>query len=168
MAFFGYFLSPRKESNPPEAEKKGAERKYPAVGKKGKITALRHRRRAASFGETTIPNFICTHSPSIFLDFQGVSALGALAVTPFLHHFRIWLYWISSDYTILLKLLDGIIQRFGSHMNIPIHCGFDAGMTQQLLQHLRLHTAFNRSCSIGMSQSVHTKVLDSRFVAELI
>lgn len=98
----------------------------------------------------TIPNFICTHSPSIFLDFQGVSAFGVLAVTPFLHHFRIWLYWISSDYTILLKLLDGIIQRFGSHMNIPIHCCFDAGMTQQLLQHLRLHTAFNRSCSIGM------------------
>lgn len=30
-----------------------------------------------------IPNFICTHSPSIFLDFQGVSAFGALAVTPF-------------------------------------------------------------------------------------
>ena len=119
-------------------------------------------------GETTIPNFICTHSPSIFLDFQGVSAFGVLAVTPFLHHFRIWLYWISSDYTILLKLLDGIIQRFGSHMNVPIHCCFDAGMTQQLLQHLRLHTAFNRSCSIGMSQGVHTKVLDPRFVAELI
>ena len=75
-------------------------------------------------------NFICTHSPSIFLDFQGVSAFGVLAVTPFLHHFRIWLYWISSDYTISLKLLDGIIQRFGSHMNIPIHCCFDAGMTE--------------------------------------
>ena len=115
-----------------------------------------------------IPNFICTHSPSIFLDFQGVSAFGVLAVTPFLHHFRIWLYWILSDYTILLKLLDGIIQRFGSHMNIPIHRRFDAGMTQQLLQHLRLHTAFDCSCSIGMSQGVHTKVLDPRFVAELI
>lgn len=34
-----------------------------------------------------IPNFICTHSPSNFLDFQGVSAFGVLAVTPFLHHF---------------------------------------------------------------------------------
>lgn len=32
-----------------------------------------------------IPNFICTHSPSIFLDFQGVSAFGVLAVTPFSH-----------------------------------------------------------------------------------
>ena len=99
----------------------------------------------------SIPNFICTHSPSIFLDFQGVSAFGVLAVTPFLHHFRIWLYWILSDYTILLKLLDGIIQRFGSHMNIPIHCCFDAGMTQQLLQHLRLHPAFDRSCGVGMA-----------------
>ena len=116
----------------------------------------------------SIPNFICTHSPSIFLDFQGVSAFGVLAVTPFLHHFRIWLYWISSDYTILLKLLDGIIQRFGSHMNIPIHCCFDAGMTQQFLQHLRLHTAFNRSCSIGVAQSVHTESLNSCFVAELV
>ena len=115
-----------------------------------------------------IPNFICTHSPSIFLDFQGVSAFGVLAVTPFLHHFRIWLYWILSDYTILLKLLDGIIQRFGSHMNIPIHCCFDAGVTQQFLQHLRLHTAFNRSCSIGVAQCVHTKVFDPRFVAEFI
>ena len=85
-----------------------------------------------------------------------------------IHIFRIWLYWILSDYTILLKLLDGIIQRFGSHMNIPIHCCFDAGMTQQFLQHLRLHTAFDCSCSIGMSQGVHTKVLDPRFVAELI
>ena len=85
-----------------------------------------------------------------------------------LHHFRIWLYWISSDYTILLKLLDGIIQRFGSHMNIPIRCCFDAGMTQQLLQHLRLYTAFNRACSVGMSQGVHTKVLDPCFIAEPI
>ena len=40
----------------------------------------------------SIPNFICTHSPSIFLDFQGVSAFGALAVTPFLRHFRMDLY----------------------------------------------------------------------------
>ena len=88
MAFFGYFLSPRKESNPPEAEKKGAERKYPAVGKKGKITALRHRRRAASFGETTIPNFICTHSPSIFLDFQGLPKSDVFG----LRHFRMNLY----------------------------------------------------------------------------
>ena len=34
-------------------QKEGEKRKHPAVGKKGKITALRHRRRAASFGETT-------------------------------------------------------------------------------------------------------------------
>ena len=115
-----------------------------------------------------IPNFICTHSPSIFLDFQGVSAFGVLAVTPFLHHFRIWLYWISSDYTILLKLLDGIIQRFGSHMNIPIHCCFDAGMTQQFLQHLRLHPAFDCTHCIGVAQGVHTELFNSCFVAELV
>ena len=67
-----------------------------------------------------------------------------------LHHFRIWLYWISSDYTILLKLPDGVIQRFGSHMNIPIHCCFDAGVTQQLLQHLRLHPAFDCTRCVGV------------------
>ena len=116
----------------------------------------------------SIPNFICTHSPSIFLDFQGVSAFGVLAVTPFLHHFRIWLYWILSDYTILLKLLDGIIQRFGSHMNIPSHCCFDADVTQQFLQHFWLHTAFDCTRCIGVAQRVHTKVFDPCFVAELI
>ena len=34
MAFFGYFLSPRKESIPPEAVKKGKKRNSPAVGRK--------------------------------------------------------------------------------------------------------------------------------------
>ena len=28
---------------------------------------------------------------------------------------------------------------------------FDAGMTQQLLQHLGLHPTFNRSCGVGMA-----------------
>ena len=111
-----------------------------------------------TLGRPTIPNFICTHSPSIFLDFQGVSAFGVLAVTPFLHHFRIWLYWISSDYTMLLKLLDGIIQRFGSHMNIPIHRRFDAGMTEQFLQRFWLHPAFDCTRCIGVAQSVHTGI----------
>ena len=115
------------------------------------LKPMENYRYIKSTAEATIPNFICTHSPSIFLDFQGVSAFSVLAVTPFLHHFRIWLYWILSDYTILLKLLDGIIQRFGSHMNIPIHCSLDAGMTQQLLQHLGLHTAFDCSCGVGMA-----------------
>ena len=62
------------------------------------------------------------------------------------------------------SLKEGVI----GHMDIPIHCCFDAGMTQQLLQHLRLHTAFDCSCSIGMSQGVHTKVFDPCFIAELI
>ena len=117
-----------------------------------KVSAVRdcQRGQIGKKGNPSIPNFILSHSPSIFLDFQGVSAFGVLAVTPFLHHFRIWLYWISSDYTILLKLLDGIIQRFGSHMNMPIHRCFYTCVTKQLLKNLGLHTAFNRSCSIGM------------------
>ena len=64
----------------------------------------------------------------------------------------------------LLKLLDVIIQRFGSHMNIAIHRCFDAGVTQQLLQHLGLYAAFDCSCSIGVAQSVHTEFFNSCFV----
>ena len=68
----------------------------------------------------------------------------------------------------LLKLLDGIIQRFGSHMNMPIHGGFDTGVTQQLLQHLGLYAAFDCTCCIGMSQGVHTELFNSCFIAELV
>ena len=50
-----------------------------------------------------------------------------------------------------LKLRHGIDQRIVCDMNIPIHCCFDAGMTQQLLQHFGLYAAFNRSCGIGMA-----------------
>ena len=53
-------------------------------------------------------------------------------------------------------------------MDIPIHGGFDAGMTQQLLQHLGLHPAFNRPRGVGVAQRVHTKAPNSRFVAELV
>ena len=53
-------------------------------------------------------------------------------------------------------------------MNVPIHRRFDAGMTQQLLQHLRLHTAFDCSCSIGMSQGVHTESPDSCLIAQFV
>ena len=133
------------------------------------LSAFVRLRRVSETGSLSpIPNFICTHSPSIFLDFQGVSAFSVLAVTPFLHHFRIWLYWISSDYTMLPKLLDGIIQRFGSHMNIAIHRRFDAGVTKQLLQHFGLYTAFDCMRCIGMSQGVHTEFFNSCFVAELV
>ena len=63
----------------------------------------------------TIPNFICTHSPSIFLDFQGVSAFGVLAATPFLHHFRIWLYWFGKPHAHRV-LSDQVI-----HLRSPQH-----------------------------------------------
>lgn len=53
-------------------------------------------------------------------------------------------------------------------MNVAIHRRFDAGMTEQFLQHLRLHTAFDCTRCIGMSQGVHTKVFDPCFIAELI
>ena len=66
-------------------------------------------------GAPSIPNFICTHSPSIFLDFQGVSAFGVLAATPFLHHFRIWLYWIGKPHAHRV-LSDQVI-----HLRSPQH-----------------------------------------------
>ena|GEM_PF-3556535 len=53
-------------------------------------------------------------------------------------------------------------------MDVSVHRCFYTCVTKQLLQHLRLHPAFNCSCGVGMSQGVHTKVLDPRFVAELI
>ncbi len=53
-------------------------------------------------------------------------------------------------------------------MDVSVHCCFYTCVTKQLLQHLGLYAAFNRSCSISMSQGVHTKVFDPRFVAELI
>lgn len=99
---------------------------------------------------------------------QGFSHFGVLAATPFLRQLRIDLYWIISTYAAELKLLDRLIQRFISHMNIPIHCGFNAGVSQQLLQHFRLHSAFNRTGCVGMAQRVHTKAFDSCLIADFV
>lgn len=41
-------------------------------------------------------------------------------------------------------------------------------MTQQLLEHLRLHPAFNRMGSISVSQSVYTETLDSVFITDFV
>ena len=51
-------------------------------------------------------------------------------------------------------------------MDVPIHCCFDAGMTQQFLQHLGLYAAFDRSRGISMAQSVHTEFFNSYFVPQ--
>ena len=53
-------------------------------------------------------------------------------------------------------------------MDVSVHRCFYTCVTQQFLQHLRLHTAFDCSCSIGMSQGVHTKAFDPCFIAELV
>ena len=53
-------------------------------------------------------------------------------------------------------------------MNIPIHRRFDAGMTEQFLQHFWLHPAFNRPRGVGVAQRVHTKAPNSCFVAEFV
>ena len=53
-------------------------------------------------------------------------------------------------------------------MNITVHYGFDACVSQKLLQNLGLHTAFDCSCSISVAQGMHAKTLDACLVAELI
>ena len=53
-------------------------------------------------------------------------------------------------------------------MNIAIHRRFNAGMTEQFLQNLRLHTALNCPSCVGMAKRVHTKSLDSRLITKLI
>ena len=53
-------------------------------------------------------------------------------------------------------------------MNIAIHRRFYAGMTEQFLQNLWLHTTLNCPSCIGMAKRVHTKSLDSRLIAKLI
>ena len=51
-------------------------------------------------------------------------------------------------------------------MNVPIHRRFDAGMTEQFLQHFWLHPAFGCTRCIGAAQSVHTESPDSRLIAQ--
>ena len=53
-------------------------------------------------------------------------------------------------------------------MDVFVHRSLDAGMTQQLLQHLGLHPAFDCPCCVGMSQGVHTEMLYTCPVTQLI
>ena len=53
-------------------------------------------------------------------------------------------------------------------MDVPIRGRLDACVTQQLLQHLWLHTTLNCSCGIGVAQSMHAKPFDTGFVAKLV
>lgn len=53
-------------------------------------------------------------------------------------------------------------------MNIAVHGGRDAGVTQQLLQDFGLHSALNGAGSVCMAQSVHTETFDPCIVAQLV
>ena len=53
-------------------------------------------------------------------------------------------------------------------MNVPIHRRFDAGMTEQFLQHFWLHPAFDCTRCIGVAQSVHTESPDSCLIAQFV
>ena len=50
-------------------------------------------------------------------------------------------------------------------MDVSVHRCFDTCVTKQLLQHLGLYAAFDRTRCIGVAQSVHTESPDSCFVA---
>lgn len=53
-------------------------------------------------------------------------------------------------------------------MDIFTHSGPDTRVTQQPLEYLWLHPAFNRTGSISVSQSVHTETLDSVFITDFV
>ena len=53
-------------------------------------------------------------------------------------------------------------------MNVPIHRRFDAGMTEQFLQHFWLHPAFDCTRCIGVAQCVHTESPDSCLIAQFV
>ena len=74
-----------------------------------------------------------------------------------LRHLRIDLCEALSENPIELKLPDSLSHRVGSYMNISIHRCLDTGVAQQFLQHLGLHTAFDRPCGVGVPKRVHTK-----------
>ena len=52
---------------------------------------------------------------------------------------------------IFLKLPNSLIEGIGGHMDIPIHGGFDAGVSQQFLQYLWLNPTFDCSCGVSMA-----------------
>ena len=53
-------------------------------------------------------------------------------------------------------------------MYIPVHCGLDARMSEQLLQDLWLHAALNGSCGICMPQGMNAYPLDSGLITQLV
>lgn len=53
-------------------------------------------------------------------------------------------------------------------MDIAVHRRFNAGMAEQFLQNLRLHTALNCPSCIGMAKRVHTETLDSVFITDFV
>ena len=53
-------------------------------------------------------------------------------------------------------------------MDVFVHCGLNTGMTQQLLQYLGRHPTLDCPCSIGVAQGVHTEMLYTCPVTQLI
>ena len=53
-------------------------------------------------------------------------------------------------------------------MDIAIHGGFDARMTEQPLQDFRHDPAFNCASCVGVPQSVHTEPFDFCFIAQFV
>ena len=83
-------------------------------------------------------------------------------------HPLLTLLGVSLSWTLLLKLTDCLEERLVRYMNISVHCGFDASMTQQLLQNLWRHPPLDGAGGIGMPERVHTAVLDPRSITQRV
>ena len=101
---------------------------------------------------------------TIYTPFSHSDMLRYIALWPSSHFCR-WVHigcslWSNPHYTpphhsdssalVRFKLPHCVCHRIISHMNIAIHRRFNAGMTEQFLQNLRLHTAPDSFCGYSV------------------
>ena len=99
-------------------------------------------------GAPSIPNFIVFSISLKSLDFQGLPESGVFGLRHFYAIFA-WTYMLGNP--AWFKLPHSLIQGFRCDMNVSVHRCFYTCVTKQLLQHLGLYAAFNRSCGVGMA-----------------
>ena len=71
---------------------------------------------------------------------------------------------LTSCFKKLYSLGQGIV----GHMDIAVHGGFDAGVAQELLEDLGLHTPLDGTGGVCMAECVHTETLDPGLIAKLV
>ena len=83
------------KSNPPEAKRKGRKESTPRSAKREKSRPSGIAGGPLHSVKPPIPNFICTHSPSISLDFQGLPKSGVFGLRHFYAIFA-WTYMLGN------------------------------------------------------------------------